>query len=299
MRLSDRCRLPIGISVLSLALLASGCGAVKERKVLMMPPAYAAAKTATLEELVDLVNQRYSGIESITVKKFNVEFTGGSIEEGYLEKYRKAKGYLVAQQPDSIFVNILNPLTSSSVLVMTSTAGEFKIWVPSKNQFVVGRTDYMPEVDNPVYNVRPSHIIDGILIEPIRLETASIKCHLEEEQDGRYKYYVIGVFRFNQDSPFLEMERKIWIERSQMALRRQQYYHQGQVTSNITYGVPIPVGSKYVSSRIAIERPLERYSISFVIDSESVQLDRQLREDSFKLRQPPGAELIRVEGDNG
>jgi len=153
----------------------------------------------------------------------------------------------------------------------------------------------MPEVENPVYNVRPTHIIDGIMIEPIRLDQPSIRCHLEEEQDSRYKYYVIGIFRFKEDSPFLEIERKIWIERSKMALRRQQYYEDGKVTSVVNYSNPVPVGQKIVSSNVAIERPIERYSISFAIESDGIRLDRKLKVDSFELKQPAGSELIQVE----
>lgn len=285
----------IQILALALPLLAVGCGAVKERQVISVPPSYIEAQTASLEELITLINDKYSGYRSITVSKFDVEFTGGSIEEGYLEKYRKAKGYLVAQNPDSIFVNILNPLTNSSVLVMASVDEEFRIWIPSKNQFVTGRTDQMPEVENPVYNVRPTHIIDGILIEPVPIDQPSIRCHLEEEQDGLYKYYVIGIFRFREDSPFLEMERKIWIERSKMALSRQQYYQAGKVISVVTYSNPVPVGQKMVNSNVAIERPVERYSISFSIETDGVRLNRELKTNAFELEQPSGSELIRVE----
>ena len=87
----------------------------------------------------------------MTVSKFEVEFTGGSIEDGYFEKYRTAKGYLVSRRPNSVFVNILNPLTSSSVLVMASHEELFQIWIPSRNQFVTGRADVERDEENPVY----------------------------------------------------------------------------------------------------------------------------------------------------
>jgi hypothetical protein len=157
----------------------------------------------------------------------------------------------------------------------------------------------MPEVENPVYNVRPTHIIDGIMIEPIQLEESSIRCHLEEEQDSQNKFYVIGVFRFREDSPYLELERKIWIERSQMALRRQQYYDDGKVISIASYSKPVPIGPKMISTGIKIERPIERYSISFIIESDGIRLDRELKADSFELKQPAGSELIRVDENTG
>lgn len=98
----------IGLLAL-LAMFAAGCGAVKEKEKVQAPQTYLEAKIATDAELIELVNDTYADIESIAVARFDVEFTGGSLEDGYFEKYRKASGYLVAKRPDSIFVNILNP----------------------------------------------------------------------------------------------------------------------------------------------------------------------------------------------
>ena len=288
-----------GLRLLLISLLlvaAISCGAVKERQVVTAPPAYTAAKTASLSELVELVNDRYAGIDSLTVSKLEVEFTGGSIEDGYFEKYRTAKGYLVAEKPKSVFVNILNPLTSSSVLVMASHHGEFQIWIPSRNQFVTGRTDVKTDEDNPVYNVRPLHILEGILIESVPVQNSEFKYYIEEDKDQAYKYYVLGIFRSTPDSPVLELQRKIWIERSTMHIRRQQYYSGSELTSIVQYGSSVEIGNKLVATRVEIDRPVERYAISFEFKPETVELNRELKPESFTLKVPAGAEVVQVEG---
>lgn len=282
-------------SSLLIAFFAISCGAVREREVVTAPPAYAEAQTASIDELVSLVNDRYADIRTMTVSRFEVEFTGGSIEDGYLEKYRKADGYFVAEEPSSIFVNILNPLTNSSVLVMASHDQTFQIWIPSRNQFVVGSTDVPPDEENPVYNVRPSHIVEGILIEPIPVNDSQYKYSFEEQQDDRYKYYVLAIYRLRKDSPVLELVRRIWVERSAMELVRQQYYNGGEVVSIMRYGTSVPVGEHLVSQSVTIERPVERYAISFDFDTERVVLDKELKQDSFVIEQPAGSELVFVE----
>jgi len=289
-----------GLRLLLVTLLlvaALSCGAVKERKVVTAPPAYAAARTASLSELVELVNDRYAGIDSLTVSKLDVEFTGGSIEDGYFEKYRTAKGYLVAEEPRSVFVNILNPLTSSSVLVMASHNDEFQIWIPSRNQFVTGRTDVKTDEDNPIYNVRPLHILEGIMIEPVPVQDPEVKYYVEEDKDQAHKYYVLGIFRATPESQVLELQRKIWIERSTMHIRRQQYYSGSELTSIVRYGSSVEIGNKLVTTRVEIDRPVERYAISFEFKPETVELNREVKTESFTLRVPAGAEVVQVEGN--
>ena len=280
--------------ILLLVLFLSGCGAVKERKVITIPPAYRSAQTASLQQLIDLINTRYAGIHSLIVPRLTVEFTGRSMEEGYFEKYRKADGYLVAEEPDSVFLNILNPLTHSSVLVMASRAQHFEIWIPSRNQFVTGRTSLKSSEENPVYNVRPLHILQGILIEAVS-DQPEFRYSLEEEQDEQYKYYVLDVFRTEENSQVLQLLRKIWIERSQLRLARQQTYQGPRLVSTVTYSDPVDVEGKLVSTRVNIDRPVDGYSIAFTFEANRLQLNRPVKEDAFKLQQPPGAEVIQVD----
>ena len=280
--------------ILLLILFLSGCGAVKERKVITIPPAYRSAQTASLQQLIDLINTRYAGIHSLIVPRLTVEFTGRSMEEGYFEKYRKADGYLVAEEPDSVFLNILNPLTHSSVLVMASRAQHFEIWIPSRNQFVTGRTSLKSSEENPVYNVRPLHILQGILIEAVS-DQPEFRYSLEEEQDEQYKYYVLDVFRTEENSQVLQLLRKIWIERSQLRLARQQTYQGPRLFSTVTYSDPVDVEGKLVSTRVNIDRPVDGYSIAFTFEANRLQLNRPVKEDAFKLQQPPGAEVIQVD----
>jgi outer membrane lipoprotein-sorting protein len=283
------------LTLLLLSLPIFGCGAVKERQVLTVPPAYTAAKAASFEDLISLINGRYAGIERMVVSKLEVEFTGGSVEEGYFEKYRKAKGYLVARRPDAIFVNIVNPLTSSSVLVMASKDGRFQIWIPSRNQFVTGMTEIKADEDNPVYNVRPSHILEGILVDQVP-QGQGYMYYVEESQDSEYKYYVMGVFSVSPGTSLLKLDRRIWIERSTMQIRRQQFFRDSEVESDVKYQNPVEIDGKLISTVVRINRPLDRYSIAFFLESESIQLNREVKDSAFVLDPPPGAERIEVTG---
>jgi hypothetical protein len=138
------------------------------------------------------------------------------------------------------------------------------------------------------------HILEAILVEPVG-GTPDSAYFLEEVQDTRYKYYVIGVLEpGGADSPVMHLRRKLWIERSTMELRRQQVFAEGALVSEVQYGEPVGVGGWMVPTRVEIHRPLDRYSISFRFDPASVQVNRETPADSFLLQPPPGAELVEV-----
>ena len=169
----------LGITIGILILVGCG-GAVKKRTQVATPPAYALAQVASLDELVGMINERYAVAESLSVSSLKVEFVGGSIETGVIEEYRSAKAYLVAKWPDSIFVNILNPLTSSTVIAMAAAGETFQIWIPGENKYLTGRADAEFEQENPIMNVRPQHLLEGILVERIPVDGSRYRYFLEE-----------------------------------------------------------------------------------------------------------------------
>ncbi len=281
-------------AALLLAVALGACGPVRERTVIAPPTTYADAQVATLQELTDLINREYAGLESLVVSRFEVEMTGGSIEDGYFERYRKARGYLVTHESDSIFVNILNPLTNSSVLSMASSNGRFQIWIPSRNQFVTGSTGVRRQEENPIYNVRPSHILEGILFEALPDSKGSFRHFLEEEEDSRFKYYVVAVVEDDRESGALRLHRKIWIERSQLRIVRQHYYEGPELQSAIVYNQEVRSGGRRIPTQVEIKRPEDRYEIRFQFEPDTIETDREIQSEAFVIAAPPGAEIIEV-----
>ncbi|MGH9340157.1 MAG: hypothetical protein ACRD1R_11370 [Acidobacteriota bacterium] len=280
------------VSAILLIFLAAGCG-IKKRTTLDVPPAYAQAQTASAQELIELINDRYAGVQTLKISRYEVEFEGGSLEQGYLERYPRAKGYLVAQRPESIFVNILNPLTSSTVATMAAQGRDFQIWLPRENKYVTGRTNFVTEEEKePIYNVRPDHLLTGILIEPIPLNDPGKRYFIIEDQDLQTKYYVIGIIETDPQSQQAPLKRRLWIDRSSLALVRQHYYESGEVISSILYSRPFELNGMLVNGSVKIERPQENYSILLEYEAEATETNEPIRDDVFEVPVPPGAELV-------
>ncbi len=283
-----------GIGVVIL-LLSCGCGGVAKRKNRVdIPPAYLIARGASLKELVELINHRYAGIETIRVSHFDVEFKAGSIENGYFEKYPRANGYLVAQAPDSMLINILHPLISSTVVVMAAQGENFQIWHPSENKYVTGSTTIQFDRENPLFNVRPHHLLQGMFVERIATDSLHEGYFLEEDQDAEFKYYVLGVLELQKGKPTLRLIRRLWIERSTMHLVRQQYYREGELISTIRYRQPIELGNKLINSEIEVARTRESYQILLNLGHKDIEVDQPIKPEVFEVPMPPGAELVVV-----
>ena len=123
------------------------------------------------------------------------------------------------------------------------------------------------------------------------VNSSRYRSFLEEEEDERFKYYVVGVIDLEGNAQSVQLVRKLWIERSTMHLVRQQYYESGSLVSSVIYGRPSEVDGVLINSDIRIERKRESYSIRLRLSPEGIRINPSVREGVFDLPVPPGAEL--------
>ena len=297
------------LTVLILALLPAGCRKVIKTKVRVeTAPAHRQALESSLPELVQRINTLYAGAE-ILVAKLKLELEGHSPDSGYNERYRKAPAQLICKRPDSIRINVLNPLTRTTIVAMASRQARFQIWAPTKNKFVTGSTRLEREYDNPLYNVRPEHVLPAILIEPLPTGPEA-RVFLIEEKDASSEFYVIHELHPQK----MRLKRKLRIERSRLELVRQDYFDSdGSVASSIHYSEPaavgqgeggkgtvyfsglVAVGQMVVNTGVVLERPREHYTLRLQLEPKSLRIDRELEDRHFQLPIPPGAELIKLQ----
>jgi hypothetical protein len=64
----------------------------------------------------------------------------------------------------------LFPILQSHVFDMVSSGQEFKLWIPPKNQFIVGNNDVARPSTKPLENLRPQVIYDALLLQPVDLQ---------------------------------------------------------------------------------------------------------------------------------
>jgi hypothetical protein len=283
----------------TLASLSCGCGGHIKTTTRLPPQAKPVVRDATREELLERYNEIARAVRSINAT-VELKPTAGSKYSGVIEEYHEVKGFLLAQRPAEIRMIGQAPVIGKTVFDMASDAESFRVWIPSKNKFLVGSVAAERVSEKPIENLRPHHLLDALLWPEVRKEESVL---FEEFNDEIARYYVLTVLRGGYRTEIL---RKIWFDRSDLQVSRLQTFGpRGVLLSDVHVSDWQPVGGDQegpapatpsaVSAfprQIRIERPHDDYRLDLQVIK--LTLNEDLPIDRFKLEQPLGSELVRV-----
>jgi hypothetical protein len=297
---SNRTRLILRLIVTFACLVdlagASACGIRRTVKV-EVPEKVLHAKTARFDELIALVNlyaERVSALSSSTMK---ATYTSGKVENGVLQTYHSAPGYILLKRPEKIRINIQNPITKTTIADMLSVGNEFQVWVPSRNKLYFGTNgtkEFVAEgkSESGSFTIRPTHIYDAIV--PAKLDTGMSGrwIAMEEDQDPTTKYYVLSDYRESGSGSLLPL-RKVWIDRSNLTVAKQHFYEEeGELTGIVRYSNLVSLEGMWLPLEIKIERPVDGYTLDLTFKAWNLNPD--LEDSAFTLKTPEGAERVEL-----
>jgi|SRR5579864_75879 len=258
-----------------------------------------ALKDATKAELISYINSEAGKIHTMQAT-VDIDTGVGGARKGKITEYKEIKGYVLARKPAMLRMIGLMPLVRSRAFDMVSDGQEFKVWIPPKNRFVVGRNDVVtPNPQQPLENLRPQIIYDALLMRPIdgNTERAFLKHDMEwviGPKNRRYQQpdYIIAVVEGNDDNAWLS--REIIFNRQNLLPDRQLIYDQsGTLVTDARYSNYKDYNEVLFPSRIEIIRPEEEYDITLGI--VKLDMNQPLSDDKFVLEQPPGAQVIHLD----
>jgi hypothetical protein len=221
-----------------------------------------------------------------------------------IEQYHEVNGFILAQRPMSIRVIGQAPIVGKNIFDMESDGETFRIFIPSKNQFMVGPANLERPSVKPIESLRPQHLIDAIFWQPI---PESDPVLFEEANEATVSYYVLTDVRRSRTgdthqegaaSPTnWEIARKIWFDRADLNIVRIEAYDSaGKLTSDVRYTGWDRFGTTRYARQILLLRPANDYQLQLGITKLAV--NEPIPTDRFALNQPPGTELVRVGEDN-
>src|SRR5882724_10997114 len=124
-------------------------------------------KTATQAELIDYINGQSAKVLSMQAT-VDIDTTVGGAKKGRVTDYQQIRGYVLARKPSMLRMIGLLPIVRTKAFDLVSDGREFKVSIPPKNRFVVGRNDLVtPNPQQPLENLRPQVIYDALLLREI------------------------------------------------------------------------------------------------------------------------------------
>jgi len=312
------------ISILAVLALASACSIAHRRvetEKLLTP-----LVSANTSDLISAVN-KLVGVRSIH-GRVDIQFEDTSFAtSGIAEKYRTVDGSITLQRPGKIYLIIQAPLVASDIVQMTSDGEHFRIAVLQGNEkyrrFVKGtnNADYAKldmdgnsspadkkgkenseaQTVNALSNLRPQHLTDALLLNPINADatgTLYVQSEFFESEKDSSKtdsnkrlvrgYYFLDELVATADKS-ARLARRFWFDRvGGIRLARLQTFDQkGVLINDVTYGPVTKFGAEgnvFLPAKISLTRPHDQYKITISYPTpESLTLDHEYPTGTFVL----------------
>lgn len=242
--------------------------------------------TADKHDLLTLIEKQYQAINTLNATVDMVPAVGSAIK-GKITEYKDVLGYLLFKKPDEMRLIGLYPVVRNKAFDMVSRGMDFRLFVPSKNQFIVGRNQpFDVPSPNKIENMRPSVFLDALLVRPPEPQQRTASVDFTDEDNAAYILHILDTGPDGE----LYVARDVWFDRLSLHIVRQMIFDlKGEILSDARYsdwklydGVPFP-------KVIDINRPKDDYGV--VLTLLKVEINKPLNDDKFALEQPEGTVL--------
>jgi hypothetical protein len=127
------------MAVATLAAISGGCGGGTTviRKQNIPAAARPVARVATREQLLEKYNALASSVKSLNAT-VELKTTAGSQYSGLIQEYHEVKAFLLAARPANVRMVGQAPVIGKTIFDMASDGKEFRVWLPTKNKFLLG-----------------------------------------------------------------------------------------------------------------------------------------------------------------
>src|SRR5665213_2700082 len=136
---------------------ASGCITIKKRTTVKKEEIRPQLESSE-EDLLASYNRQVRPVGSVQASVDLIP-SRGMTYSGVIEEYHDVPGFILAQRPATVRVIGQAPVVAKNIFDMVADEKEFRIYIPSKNSFLVGPTTLIRPSKKPLENLRPQHIV--------------------------------------------------------------------------------------------------------------------------------------------
>jgi outer membrane lipoprotein-sorting protein len=253
------------------------------------------AMDASVAQLVNGVNDRYSAIKSLTAT-VDFQATTGGPRQGKETDITPFRGYILLRKPAMLHVIALLPVVRTRAFELTSDGKTFKLVIPPRSRAIVGSNKVTKPSANAVENLRPDIFLDSVLvksIEPERLVylTSTSQTRRQDKKLMETPEYDLHI---GEDDPQATDGLKVHVLKPTRVIRFSRltllpigqdiYGEDGGVETHVEYGPYKEFGSSRMPSSIMIQRPREAYQITITV--QKIVINEPLPDKQFDLKIP-------------
>ena len=256
-------------------------------------------QSAAPEQLIARIDEDAEKVQTLNATVDIIASVGGATK-GKVTEYQEIRGYILARKPAMLHMIGLFPIVRNRAFDMVSDGQTFKLWIPTKNKFIIGSNEVNKPSKQPLENLRPQHIYNSLLLQPVdpQDEIAVVENSSETVLNPKkniateYPDYVVDIIHHGAKGWFLS--RKIYFSRVDLQPHRQLVYDlNGYVATDVKYEDFRDVQGVSFPYHITIWRPQEEYSVTLGI--VTIKLNEPLTNEQFALAQPPGAQVVSLD----
>lgn len=283
------------VPLLLICLISLGFSSCFARRRLIARKGGKATQTLLVADravLIETIARQYEAIRDFNAEVDMVPALG-SAEKSRITEYKDVRAYILFRKPADIRLIGLYPLVRNKAFDMVSTGADFKLYVPARNRFLVGRNEIEQPSESKLENLRPQHFLEALMVRPIDVDTD--KLLLENFTDEDNAFYIVQVVHQNGNGQ-LQLARTIWFNRYNLLMARQLIFDpSGNILTDARYTEWKAYDNVSFPKHIEINRPRDEYAV--VIDVVKMDINKGISQDKFVLEQPEGSTL-QVVGPN-
>jgi hypothetical protein len=288
------CRRAATVGLILPLLLLSGC--LFTTRKLPVPRYPAITQTASGEELVARLNQRWDALESLNV---TVEILASVTKqnEGIARDYTRIRGHILMRKPEMMRVLGQVPVLGTRAFDMASDGTRFTLLIPTKSTAYVGLNKSNRKSTTGLENMRPGLFFNAMAVRGLAPDDEyTLTADSDTVEDVSKKHlliipeYILSVMRPSSGNREHQPLRVIHFHREDLLPYQQDLYDDhNNLETQVLYGRYADFGEHKYPSSVTIKRPMENYQV--VLTVEKVTQNMPLSDDQFQIKIPEGTKI--------
>jgi outer membrane lipoprotein-sorting protein len=266
------------------------------KRKLPVPVAPAIVQTASGEQLVAQLNDKWAKFESLTAT-VDIQASHLKVKEGVATDYPTFRSNVLLRKPQMLRILGKAPLVQTVMFDLASDGSKFTLMVPPNSKAYQGRNASKGKSQNWYENLRPGFLFDAMVVRGLDAEELySVTAETFTEEDTAQKRllvhpeYVLNIVHRKPGTQELAPVRVIHFHREDLLPYEQDLYDdKGNLETQVIYGSYLDFDGVKFPGMITLKRPQEEYQL--ILGVERVTANPPLTDEMFQVKIPTGTTI--------